>query len=470
MKKLLITGGVLFSIMPAMAADLELPDLIQQNGSGDCSDETSDAFYTTPVTMQAVYVTDTCPAGQYFNVGSNAEIDSTTGQITGASCQNCTDGHYCPSAINIAVNNGVLSTQGLDNLCPAGTYADSNRTSLTECDACPAGTYQTQTGQSSCNNARAGYYIVSATQTDVQCPYGYRDGAAGTGTSIDACSKTVDATYCANLNPCANFHNIVTSGNSACSTSVNSNNANIVNGALAFGAKNTEPVCLANFTCASGYDTGVNLYQWIIDNSGRITSYSNCSIDGQYGNSCSTQERGTVVWKTNPNDIMAPFAEVHAVAKCSAVAPANNVYHVADSTTNFNNPGPYCWLKVIDFPNQEWFIGGPGGQNQAECEATCGVTMASATYPFGDIDEQTNQYAVNPNALFSFNVMADLTENDSTVKVCAANTITITWGGIADPGAAGTCTYGETFTAPNSTPAAATGFKFIGWTPVESGN
>lgn len=35
MKKFLITGGVLFSILPAMA--LQLTDVIEPNDNGDCS-------------------------------------------------------------------------------------------------------------------------------------------------------------------------------------------------------------------------------------------------------------------------------------------------------------------------------------------------------------------------------------------------------------------------------------------------
>ncbi|GEM_PF-6006157 len=468
MKKLLITGGVLFSIMPAMAADLELPDLIQQNGSGDCSNETSDAFYTTPVTMQAVYVTDTCPAGQYFNVGSNAEIDSTTGQITGASCQNCTDGHYCPSAINIAVNNGVLSTQGLDNLCPAGTYADSNRTSLTECDACPAGTYQTQTGQSSCNNARAGYYIVSATQTDVQCPYGYRDGVAGTGASIDACSKTVSCP-----NSCSdNLKHIKTSGNGACTID------NTVNGtSVAFGSTNRlNGSCFEQFTCENGYEKR-NVYAWLYAHPESVSSnIAYCSPNGT-GAGCSDiqnpMERGTSAWIISGND--RPVDTLHFVNVCTSRVPDFNAVQQGDfssfvvdqATAQFSpsDTGVVCWNRNVDLPNQPWFITNVY-DNAQECADKCGrirESNYSSSYAFGDYQNDTFVPIAQDMMIIS-----QLTTY--TANACFANTITINWGGIADPGAAGTCTYGETFTAPNSTPAAASGFKFIGWTPVESGN
>ena len=105
MKKFLITGGMLFAIMPAMA--LDLTDMYVPGDTDDCS---GTEFQNNSVTMQAIYVTDSCPAGYYFNVGANAVVDSTTGQITGASCQPCTNGHYCSGVadITLGANNSFL--------------------------------------------------------------------------------------------------------------------------------------------------------------------------------------------------------------------------------------------------------------------------------------------------------------------------------------------------------------------------
>ena len=44
-------------------------------------------------------------------------------------------------------------------------------------------------------------------------------------------------------------------------------------------------------------------------------------------------------------------------------------------------------------------------------------------------------------------------------------TVEIIWGGLAEPDASGTCTYGETFTAPSTAPTAPSGLKFLGWIP-----
>jgi len=446
MKTLLITGGVLLSVLPAAALDVSSLKTAGKTETNGCSGTT---FQTSPVTMQAVYVGSSCPSGSYFNVENNATIDSN-GQVTGAGCETCTTGHYCAGVSEVTVNNGTLSTQGIEE-CAAGTY--SNTTGLSECTPCAGGTYNTQTGQTSCTNAQAGYYTPNTT-SEAQCPLGYRDGAAGSGTSINACSKTISCPA-----SCSNFRNTASCSIDDTLDGTSVTFGNNING-YCFETIATNSTT-GKLECNPGYGE-INAYQWVIDNSGRMVSYSNCSIDGQHGTSCNTQERGTIIWKTAAADTTAPFAELHAIAKCSAVAPANNVYHVADNTNGFNNPGAYCWLKIVDFPGQEWMIGGPGFNDQAECEATCGVMMASNTYPFGDIDPQTNQYAVNQNALFSFSVMADLTENDSTAKVCAANTVTINWGDVANAGDAATCTYGGDLVAP-AAPTPAAGYKFIGW-------
>ena len=477
MKKLLVTGGVLFSILPAMATDLSLSDwhLIDSNTENPtCSGpEGYTGFVNGDVTMAPLSIQQ-CDPGYYLNATSETQIQEHQDSNEDLdyyyiqACTQCPVGHSCAGVSNPTVVNDSLGVMGLGAECSAGTYATAGQSS---CTACAPGTYTAQTGQSSCTNAQAGYYTPNTTSEEL-CPTGYQDGVAGSGTTIDACSKTVDSTYCNNLDPCSNFNNIVTSGNNACTTSVNSNNANIVNGSITFGAKNAEPLCLATFECAPGY-AQTNPYQWIIDNSERIVSYSNCSIDGQYGTSCSTMERGTLEWHTAANDTKAPFSTMHLVAKCSGLAPTS-AYHVADDATGFNTNGRFCWLKVVDFPNQEWFIGGAPNQDQAECEATCGVTMASATYPFGDIDSQTNQYVANQNSFFSLSVMANLTASASVaehsmVKICAARTVSINWAGVAEPGAAATCTYGEGLTVPtpDTNPE---GYNFVGWTVGEVTN
>ena len=50
--------------------------------------------------------------------------------------------------------------------------------------------------------------------------------------------------------------------------------------------------------------------------------------------------------------------------------------------------------------------------------------------------------------------------------VAQPTTVEIIWGGLAEPDVSGTCTYGETFTAPSTAPTAPSGLKFLGWRPI----
>ena len=475
MKKFLITGGILFAIMPAMA--LDLTDMYIPEDTGDCS---GTEFQNNSVTMQAIYVTDSCPAGQYFNVGANATVDSTTGQITDASCQPCTNGHYCPSSTSITVNsNGILESQGAQE-CLAGTYADSDRTSLTACDACPAGTYQTQTGQSSCTQARQGYYIADATQVDVECPVGYRNGAVGTGTSEANCVKTVDAAYCASLNLCSNFNNIITSGTGACTTSVNTNNGNIINGAITYGNRSTEPLCIVNKTCKPGYSP-TNMYAWVVAHpEGLSGNIPYCSPGGN-GAGCATMEPGTVTFTVN-DDTGIPIDKIHYVTICNDKTTDDFSTNVVASATaeaagfSTTNTGANCWLRNIDAPNQPWmylnyssFI--PNASHNSEnCARFCGLVPAvSQDYMLGTMQDG-NFTLLLEEFVEVFSVAATLTNGKNgnpTADVCVASEITINWGKDSEnQDITTTCTYGEgnEFTAPTTTPVApADGLKFIGW-------
>ena len=99
------------------------------------------------------------------------------------------------------MNTGSATSQ---TPCPAGTYQSS--TAQTSCDdadagyyslgttffngaitnladgqeACATGTWQDQTGQSSCNDADAGYYVDSlASTSQTPCPAGKYQGDSG---------------------------------------------------------------------------------------------------------------------------------------------------------------------------------------------------------------------------------------------------------------------------------------------------
>ena len=496
MKKFLIAGGVLFSILPAMA--LQLTDVIEPNDNGDCSGEN---FQSNSVSMQAVYVTETCPAGYYFDVPANAAIDSTTGIVTGASCQPCTDGYYCPSTVTVAANNGVLSTQGRTQ-CPAGTYGNAtNRGTIpsdtndpdyntilanyTACQACSGTTYASNTGSTSCTSVTQGWYADKVNSNDpgnttqTQCPFGYDAIVAD---SEGACTKTVS---CSSV--CSNFNNVITADDNPndqtkiCSASVNSNNNNIVNGNVTFGNRSTNALCTVSKTCKDGY-TAQNMYTWMAQHPEALSgNVSYCSPNGT-GAGCTTQERGTVtIPLTN-----APMDAAHYVAICSDKADDYFSSNVVDYATaeaagfSISGTGSHCWMHSIDLPDQPWiYLNYTHGSNVASspenCAQYCGnVPGVSQDYLLGTM--QNGSFTLLAQEFVdAFDSAADLTDGQNghpTADVCVANTITINWGDIADPGDAGTCTYGEDFTAPQSgpNPADHPGLKFLGWKVIPTNN
>ena len=75
----------------------------------------------------------------------------------------------------------------------------------------------------------------------------------------------------------------------------------------------------------------------------------------------------------------------------------------------------------------------------------------------------TGSFTVGPDTnLFINEFIAGPAVNDPVVPA----TISITWGGVAEPDASGMCVYGETFTAPSTAPTAPSGLKFLGWRPI----
>ena len=491
MKKFLITGGVLFSILPAMA--LQLTDVIEPNDNGDCS---GTDFQSNSVSMQAVYVTETCPAGYYFDVPANAEIDSTTGIVTGASCQPCTDGYYCPSTVTVATNNGVLSTQGRTQ-CPAGTYGNAtNRGTIpsdtndpdyntilanyTACQACSGITYAANTGSTSCTSVTQGWYADKVNSNDpgnttqTQCPFGYRAIAAA---SQGDCTKTVDNNYCTTHYPSSNFKHVATSGANAYTVVINSESID-ENNQITFANRDFEPLCLVSFGCEQGHSKQ-SVYDWLVAHPDKVSSAATyCPPDGvgQTNNSnpsvlsCSTMEPGTVTWTLTGAD--KPMNELHFVSVCSNRAPDltdPSSLVVDQATANFNasDTGGCCWLRNIDFPNQPWFAynwyltnGLPDAEN---CAKKCGLGLRNdgSAYMFGTMENGAFQDDTN-----SLRILNQLSVVNVNADVCVANTITINWGEDANQqDVTTTCTYGENFTAPQDdpNPTGHPGLKFLGW-------
>ena len=482
MKKLLVTGGALFCILPAMATDLSLSDwhLIDSNTENPtCSGpEGYTGFVNGDVTMAPLYIQQ-CDPGYYLNATSETQIQEHQDSNEDLdyyyiqACTQCPVGHSCAGVSNPTVVNDSLGVMGLGAECSAGTYAAAGQGS---CTACAPGTYTAQTGQSSCTNAQAGYYTPNTTSEEL-CPVGYQDGAAGSGTTIDACSKIVDSTYCNNLNLCSNFNNIVTTGNNACSASVNTNNSSIVTDTnnnnikkVLFGNRGTEPLCVVNRTCLPGYST-INMYDWTANHMWAIASNPvYCSPNGT-GAGCATHEPGTSTWTI----INGPTKELHWVGVCTNrgsndQVPSSYYAFQSDANFTFSDTGRFCWLRSIDAPNQPWFAAYyyPDAET---CASHCGdapLTPAGSEYMFGDM-VNGEFVPINVRTTLMFSLLANATADDPTADVCVASTVNINWAGVAEPGAAATCTYGESLTVP--TPDAnPEGYNFVGWTVGEVTN
>ena len=501
MKKLLVTGGALFCILPAMATDLSLSDwhLIDSNTENPtCSGpEGYTGFVNGDVTMAPLYIQQ-CDPGYYLNATSETQIQEHQDSNEDLdyyyiqACTQCPVGHSCAGVSNPTVVNDSLGVMGLGAECSAGTYAAAGQGS---CTACAPGTYTAQTGQSSCTNAQAGYYTPNTTSEEL-CPVGYQDGAAGSGTTIDACSKTVDSTYCNNLNLCSNFNNIVTTGNNACSASVNTNNSSIVTDTnnnnikkVLFGNRGTEPLCVVNKTCLPGYTT-TNMYAWLAAHPESVSgTFSYCphasSVIGSGQDStynCTDNEAGTFALTLTGGG--RPLDKLHFITKCSSTPfdfenPASLI-----STSISDTGGGYCWFKNIDFPNQPW-IGSKIHQqsngdefvlSEEACSHRCGhnaFVPVSQDYMFGSM--QNGNFVLNENyqgTMLMVSAIASMTDGQGgrpSADVCVASTVNINWAGVAEPGAAATCTYGEGLTVPtpDTNPE---GYNFVGWTVGEVTN
>ena len=476
MKKLLVTGGVLFSILPAMATDLSLSDwhLIDSNTENPtCSGpEGYTGFVNGDVTMAPLYIQQ-CDPGYYLNATSETQIQEHQDSNEDLdyyyiqACTQCQPGHSCAGVSHPTVVNDSLGVMGLGAECSAGTYAATGQSS---CTACAPGTYTDQTGQSSCTNAQAGYYTPNTTSEEL-CPVGYQDGAAGSGTTIDACSKTISCPATCSNN--VKHTKTCTIDDTLDGTSVAFGSANRLNGS-----------CFEQFTCEDGYEKQ-NIYSWLYTHPESVSSnVAFCSPDGT-GAGCSDvqnpMERGTSTWIINGND--KPVDTLHFVNVCTNRMPDLNASQQGDyssfvvdqSVAQFSpsDTGAICWSRNTDRPDQPWFytksFSGNNGGSQA-CAENCGRLQDSnysSNYAFGDY--QDDRFVPHTRDMLLLSVLATHTANNVNAQFCFARTVSISWAGVAEPGAAATCTYGESLTVPtpDTNPE---GYNFVGWTVGEVTN
>lgn len=130
-----------------------------------------------------------CPAGYYCIAGSSAPrpcapgtFNSNTGSTSSSACTSCTAGSYCEGFGNSAVTGdceagfycpaGQKVKRPISNICSAGYKCPTGSSTQTQC---PAGTYQANKGQSTCDDCPEGFYCPAGT-TDFSsnvCPAGY---------------------------------------------------------------------------------------------------------------------------------------------------------------------------------------------------------------------------------------------------------------------------------------------------------
>lgn len=125
-----------------------------------------------------------CPDGHYCPRGSGAPTQCPPGTMSSArglsnisQCEACAAGFTCPESAT--VNATELCDPGFYCpggdaisvlLCPVGHYCDGGDASPT---ACARGTYQNDTGQTSCRQCPPAHYCVEGQITPDPCPLGH---------------------------------------------------------------------------------------------------------------------------------------------------------------------------------------------------------------------------------------------------------------------------------------------------------
>ena len=121
-----------------------------------------------------------CPQGNYCVAGtqtacSAGTYNAETGATSSADCIPCEHGYYCPNTISTK----VACPQG--NTCAEGLSAESGKVTCTTGHYCPSGsfqgiqcapgTFQDQTGQTSCKNCTEGNICNGLALTaETPCP------------------------------------------------------------------------------------------------------------------------------------------------------------------------------------------------------------------------------------------------------------------------------------------------------------
>ena len=117
MKKMLLIGGIISTVLPAMATDLDLSDYHLVSGENNTCEGPAGytGFTTGTVNMTPLYIQE-CPAGSYLNITNNTTVQqhqtgNTLDYYYVDACTQCVSGQYSPGVSNPAPDaNGVLSS------------------------------------------------------------------------------------------------------------------------------------------------------------------------------------------------------------------------------------------------------------------------------------------------------------------------------------------------------------------------
>ena len=211
--------------------------------------------------------------------------------------------------------------------------------------------------------------------------------------------------------------------------------------------------CATTFTnCVDGFGAA-SFATWINQNLNALDYGNMCKFTrvGVCTNGCQESDWCPTLM---PGEFFAhidngPITNVYGIASCNAF---DSNTPVADRNFAPTATGNHCWLKMTAFDDMEIETSGWVYVQSYSDKATCADSC-------GNFD-----YTSSENKA----LMSGLINSVSGNNVCKPNDITITWGGVENPGDAGMCVFGGNLTAPTEPTVlpdycSANGCTFLGW-------
>ena len=158
------------SITESACIDCPIGTFNDYKGSSKCYSQCDEGYY-----LSEDYNCTKCPVGRYnSNIGSDF-------------CSPCPVGYVCES---IGLSEGTR--------CPAGKFGILHD-DITNCTACPAGTYQPDKGQATCTGCSTGTYSANTTgATSIDVCKACEAGTYTSTVASTACQKCPPGSHCPN--------------------------------------------------------------------------------------------------------------------------------------------------------------------------------------------------------------------------------------------------------------------------------